>query len=100
MIDMKMAQEWANELSQFKGYEHRIADLIFEGFAEVEKGRNPDTVLKALLATIRDKFDADSTDVPLPRVQPPHRSDAHQRKLERRAAKLRGVRREGNGAGV
>lgn len=88
MIDMKMAQEWANELSQFRGYEHRIVDLIQDGFGEVEKGRNPDAVLKEIIAKIRDRFDANSTDVPLPRVQPPHRSDAFQRKLERRAAKL------------
>ena len=45
---LKMAMEWATELAKYQSLEDAkiAAPIIQWGFAEVERGRNTDTVLK------------------------------------------------------
>lgn len=53
---MAMATEWANELAKFKGHELLAADVAQWGFAEVERGRHPDVVLKEVIAKITERM--------------------------------------------
>lgn len=48
------AMEWATELCKFRGYELLVAEYTQWGFDEVERGRNPDVVLKEVLAKIEE----------------------------------------------
>ena len=52
-----MAMEWATELGKFRGYELLVAEYTMWGFDEVERGRNPDVVLKEVLAKIEENKD-------------------------------------------
>ena len=52
-----MAMEWATELGKLKGCELLVAEYTMWGFAEVERGRNPDVVLKEVLAKIEENKD-------------------------------------------
>lgn len=76
---VKMAREWASELGKFpKGYEFLIAKETQAAFAEVEKGRKPDVVLKEMLARIRERIEAANAnrqDLRLPGLHVPVRSD-------------------------
>lgn len=54
---VKMAAEWATELGKFRGYELLVAEYTVWGFKEVERGRNPDVVLKEVLAKIEENKD-------------------------------------------
>lgn len=62
---MAMAKEWATELGKFSGHEHIVADETMKGFEEVEKGRNPDIVLKEVLAKIAERIDANYKNLPV-----------------------------------
>lgn len=53
----KMALEWATELGKFRGCELLVVEYIMWGFEEVERGRNPDVVLKEVLAKIEENKD-------------------------------------------
>lgn len=53
-----MAKEWATELGKFQGHELLVADEALWGFSEVNRGRNPDTVLKEMLSKINEKIEA------------------------------------------
>lgn len=53
---MTMAAEWATELSKFKGHELLVSEEAVWGFGEVERGRNPDIVLKEVLAKIAERL--------------------------------------------
>lgn len=63
---LRMAKEWADELSKFKGYEYLVAKEAEWGFAEVEKGRNPDIVLKEVLKRIEDRACPSTEPTPVP----------------------------------
>lgn len=59
-VDLKlvaMAAEWATELGRFKGHELLVADETLWGFSEVDRGRNPDIVLKEMLSKIKEKIE-------------------------------------------
>ena len=76
-MDMRLwhvAKEWAKELSKFRTPEEMkvVSKVTAWGFQEVERGRNPDTVLKEVLAKIKERLDADNAHLPVSRVQPPH----------------------------
>lgn len=51
-----MAKEWAKELDKFKGHEMLVSEETVWGFAEVERGRHPDTVLKEVIARITERL--------------------------------------------
>lgn len=51
-----MALEWARELGRFWGHEHLVAEEATWGFAELERGRHPDAVLKEVLKRIEDRI--------------------------------------------
>jgi hypothetical protein len=53
-----MAREWARELGKqsFRGHEQIVAQETAHGFAEVEKGRHPDTVLREILSRIEERI--------------------------------------------
>lgn len=53
---MAMAVEWATELSKFNGHELLVSEVAAWGFAEVEKGRHPDVVLREVLAKIAERM--------------------------------------------
>lgn len=54
---VSMAMEWATELGKYRGYELLVAEYTVWGFDEVERGRNPDVVLKEVLAKIGENKD-------------------------------------------
>lgn len=60
-----MAKEWATELGKFKGHEMIAAEEATWGFEQVNKGRNPDIVLKEVLIRIAERIDADRKNVPV-----------------------------------
>lgn len=51
-----MAQEWASELSKFKGHELLVSEEAAWGVAEVERGRHPDVVLREVIAKITERL--------------------------------------------
>lgn len=53
---MAIAREWATELSKFKGHELLVSEVAPWGFAEVEKGRHPDVVLREVIAKITERL--------------------------------------------
>lgn len=50
-----MATEWAKELSKLKAPYQIVSIETAWGFMEVERGRNPDIVLKEVLTRIAEK---------------------------------------------
>ena len=52
-----MAKEWAKEIGTLQVPYHIIAEQTAWGFKEVEAGRNPDVVLKELLAKITEQHE-------------------------------------------
>lgn len=65
---LSMAREWARELGKhaYNGHEHIVAEETMHGFAEVEKGRHPDIVLKEVLAKIEDRICQSSAPMAVP----------------------------------
>ena len=58
-----MAREWARELGakKFDGHESIVTEEIVAGFAEVERGRHPDAVLREVLKKIEDRIGCQSS---------------------------------------
>lgn len=58
--ELAMAKEWARELgkAKYNGMELFVAEVIAWGFAEVDRGRPPDTVLKEMLAKCDEQIAA------------------------------------------
>jgi hypothetical protein len=50
----QMAKEWAREIGRLDGDEQIIAKHTIWGFGEVERGRNPDVILKEVLTRIKN----------------------------------------------
>lgn len=71
MIDwLGMAREWATEFNKFdlkdKIYAEDVAQIMAWGFEEVQKGRNPDVVLKEVLAKINERIEQCQSSGPMP----------------------------------
>lgn len=60
---LKIAQEWALELGKIKGHEAIVCAETMTGFEEVDKGRNPDVVLREVLAKIEERINANRPNV-------------------------------------
>ena len=65
-----MAREWAIEFDKFdlqdKIYTEYVANIMTWGFSEVQKGRDPDAVLKEVLAKIHEHIDQCQSSGPTP----------------------------------
>lgn len=62
-----MALEWAKELNKYKKPAQLkiVSEVTMWGFGEVERGRNPDVVLKEVVKKIEDRLDADRQNLPM-----------------------------------